>query len=146
MRTRSSRCEAVSTRWFALVRAHAYPRRERGFISVEYMMAVAFTLLFLVMMTNLVVVQYGRGVVRAAVDEGARAGALVDNSLDRCNERATSMLDNISGIGKANDVRCIIEGDQVEARASVQFAAWLPGIPTMTENATAVSRKERAPA
>ena len=49
--------------------------------TVQFVAATALSLLVFVMMANLVVDLYARGAIRAAVDEGARAGAPVDSSM-----------------------------------------------------------------
>ena len=48
---------------------------DAGFVTVQFTAAVAFSMVVLVMLANLIVYQYGRGVVRAAVDEAVRAGS-----------------------------------------------------------------------
>ena len=57
-------------------------RGERGFASVSYVVAAAFALWFFTILANLIVMQYAAGVVRLAVDEGARRGAVVGASLE----------------------------------------------------------------
>lgn len=110
------------------------------------MVAVAFSFLLLVMLTNLVLVQYGRGLVRAAVDEGVRAGARFDaDPVGACEERAKSVLDGIGKLGSDITITCQPAGDQVQATANAKFEGWLPVVPTFEENATAISRKEVAP-
>ena len=48
---------------------------DRGMATVQYVVTAGLSLLLFVAFANLIVFQYGRGVVRAALDEGVRAGA-----------------------------------------------------------------------
>jgi hypothetical protein len=122
-------------------------RDARGFASVEFLVATAFSLLLLTLLTNVVVVQYGRGVVRAAADEGARAGSNVDaDSPSTCQARADDVL---SGLGRmASDVHitCREVNGAIVATTSAAFEGWLPTVPTMHADAVATVHKERAPA
>jgi hypothetical protein len=120
-------------------------RNDDGFLSVEYMVSVALSLAFLVMMVNFVVLQYGRGVVRASADEGARAGARVSaDAVASCTDRGHQVL---RGLGKLATVQysCSIQGQQMVATADAKFTPWFPGVPTFSENATAYSVKEVKP-
>jgi len=49
---------------------------ERGVTSGQFLLASALALLLFLALANLVVVQYGRGAVRSALDQGARVGAI----------------------------------------------------------------------
>ena len=48
---------------------------ERGFTTIQYVIAVAWSLVLLVLVANLLVDLYARGAVRDALDDGVRAGA-----------------------------------------------------------------------
>ena len=61
-------------------------------ITVQYVAATAMSLLVFVALANAVVDLYARGVVRAAVDEGARAGATLDVTPTECEQRARDVL------------------------------------------------------
>ena len=56
--------------------------------TVQYVVAVALSLLVFVMMANFIVFLYARGVVRAAVDEGARTGGRTGAGSAECEARA----------------------------------------------------------
>ena len=90
---------------------------------------------------------YGRGVVRAALDEGARAGSRVTDSVERCEERAaetmTGLLAGTMGDGVA--IACRVDGEAVLAHADVRFVAWAPAMPDWTFSITATSRRTPAP-
>src|SRR6266705_2065800 len=48
--------------------------RAGGFVTAQFVVVVALSLVFFVFLCNAVVFMYGRGVVRAALEEGVRAG------------------------------------------------------------------------
>ncbi len=106
-------------------------QREHGFTSVQYVVSVAMSLGVLVMLVNLIVFQYGRGVVQAAAEEGARAGAPLGASVANCDVRARQMLD--AGLARSMRegavIRCEPEGDWIVAHGSARFRSWVPMIP-----------------
>ena len=100
---------------------------DRGATSVQFLVAAGFGLFLFVLLANVVVVQYGRGAVQSALDQGARAGA-IEGDLDRCRHVATDVLGQLLG-GAMSDtvaVDCEMVGDFVRARASGIFAGWTP--------------------
>jgi hypothetical protein len=100
--------------------------------TIQYVVATALSLLVFVALANVVVDLYARGVVRAAVDEAARAGAAVDTSPKDCERRARDVLANLLAGTAARVVRvsCREVGGAMEARAQVTLATWIPGIPS----------------
>jgi hypothetical protein len=114
--------------------------------SIQYVVATAFSLLVFVAMANVVVDLYARGAVRAAVDEGARAGAAVDTSADECERRAHDVLANLlaGAIGRSVTVSCREVGGAMEAQARVTLAAWIPGVPSWSFTVSGSVAKERA--
>lgn len=124
------------------------PRGEAGFTTASYLMVVGFTLVVFVWFTNLAVYLYGRGVVRSAVDEAARAGSRVGaDSARQCQERARDVLGNLLGgtMGQGVAVACAEEDGVMRARADVRFQAWLPPVPDWSFRVTGVVIKERVP-
>ena len=120
-------------------------RPESGSGSVEFLAAVGVGLVAFVLVANLAVWQYGRGVVRAALDEGARAGSRVGvESAATCEARAGEVLADLLGgaMGDGVRLRCAEEDGVVRARADVVFPAWLPGVPSWGFRATGVVVKE----
>ena len=63
--------------------------------TVQYVAATAFSLIVFVMMANFIVFLYARGVVRAAVDEGARAGGRFGATTGECESRARDVLGDL---------------------------------------------------
>jgi len=51
------------------------PDRAGGFVTTQFVLAVALSLVLFVMLCNVIVYQYARGVVRAALDEGVRTAS-----------------------------------------------------------------------
>ena len=116
--------------------------------TVQFVVAAAFGLVVFVMLANVVVNMYARGAIRAAVDEGARAGAPVDASNEECRHRATDVLDNLLGGVMRAGVRvdCVDASGLVRARADVVLRGWLPGVvPDWTFSITGTAVKEHNP-
>jgi hypothetical protein len=80
--------------------------------------------LFLVF-ANLVVVQYGRGAVRSALEQGARAGAL-SASVEACELKAAEVLQELLGgrMSEGITLRCALGPGRVTAEASATFDSW----------------------
>ena len=131
-------------------RRHDGLQGEDGMTTAQYVAATGFSLIAFVMMANFVVFLYARGVVRAAVDEGARAGGRFGASAAECETRATDVVDDLlgGGLGTGVQVGCHEDGrDEVmRAHADVVLRGWLPGvIPDWSFTLEAQSVKERAP-
>jgi hypothetical protein len=114
-----------------------------GFLTAQYVVAVALSLVLLVQVANLLVVAYARGAVRAALDEGVRAAVVADPAGGTCEQRAAEVLTDLLGgpLGAGvGPVRCATEGPLVVATADSRFAGWVPGTPdaAFTTRATAV--------
>ncbi len=126
-----------------------------GFTTIQFVFATGVALLFLVFASNFIVFQYGRGVVRAALDEGARAGTLsAGSNAEResaCHERATAVLDDLLGgpIGREVVVSCAVDGTGpipvVEARARATFRSWIEPVPDWNFSATVYAIAEEEP-
>jgi hypothetical protein len=118
--------------------------------TAQYVAATGFSLIAFVMMANFVVFLYARGVVRAAVDEGARTGGRFGSSAGECEARAADVVDDLLGgsLGTGVEVGCREDGrgDVMRARAYVVLRGWLPGVtPDWSFTLEAQSVKERAP-
>lgn len=105
------------------------------------------SLILLVMLVNLVVFSYGRGVVRAALDEGVRAGARVSASAATCQQRAEAVLSDLLGgtLGDGVSVACSQTREQVRASADVRFAGWLPSVADWRFTVAATARRSTGP-
>lgn len=117
-------------------------------MTVQFVTAVGLSLLLFVGLANLLVWSYARGVVRAALDEGARAGARAAGSASECQARADAVLDDLLGgaLGaQVAPVRCTAAADRVEAVTTARFTGWLPAVPDWTLRAQAVAAREPVP-
>ena len=114
------------------------------------MLAVSFSLLFLVMLINYIAVEYGRGMMRSAADEGARAGARVaadpNAPLAACRAREESVVGTLGTMADDLTFDCQIVGTTVRAEVSARFPGWLPWVPDFTSTAVATSASEQAQA
>ena len=97
--------------------------------TVQYVAATGFSLIVFVMLTNFIVFLYARGVVRASVDEGARAGSRSDAGTAECEARARDVLGDLLGgtLGRDVDVRCERpDTDVMQASVRATLHGWLP--------------------
>ena len=130
---------------------HPAPRRRRagGFVTVQFTVAVALSLVFLVMLCNVIVFMYARGVVRAALDEGVHTGSRASQSTAQCQAAALATKRALLGgpLGANIAITCTLSpaGDLVQASASGTLQSWFPFIPDWPVNATASAVKEREP-
>lgn len=121
-------------------------RGETGFITIQVVAAVGFSLVLLTMLANIVVFEFGRAVVRAALDEGVRMGSRAQASQRECLRRIHATVDEmIEAMADELEVSCQDKGDRVEASASANFQAWVPGVPHWRFTSEAVAVKEPVP-
>lgn len=102
---------------------------DRGVSSVQFVLASALALFLFVALANLVVVQYGRGAVRSALEQGARVGTTA--GVTACEVTARQVVDDLLG-GRMSDglvLGCSPAGGTVVASASVTFESWTPLTP-----------------
>lgn len=120
---------------------------EEGSAVLVYVLGVATVLVFFVLLLQFVVWQYGRGVVRDALDEGARAGATASADPAACEHRAREVLRDLLGgrLGREIDLSCAEDGDEMVARARVTFRSWLAPAPDWRFQVAATAAKERLP-
>lgn len=116
-----------------------------GFATVNFVVAAGFSMLFFVLLANLGVVQYGRAVVRVALDEGARHGARFGAEANQCEARVQGILSGLLAgeMGTGVSYRCHKGGATTWAGAVVVFPAWLPGVPDFRFEMAATAASER---
>lgn len=119
---------------------------DRGATSVQFLVAAGIGLFLFVMLANVVVVQYGRGAVRSALEQGARAGAM-QGDLDRCRAVASDVLDQLLGgaMSETLEVDCLALGAFVSANASGSWAGWTPLSPDFAIELTSQAAREPPP-
>lgn len=125
----------------------AHRDQDAGFVSIQFLAATGLSLVVLVWMLYFVTVQYGRGVIRAALYEGARAGSQAPASETECETRAQDVLRDLLGgqMGREITVRCEVEGDLIRASAEGVFRKWLDLLPDVPIQMTTVAVKEHGP-
>ena len=118
---------------------------EEGMATPQFVLAAGLSLLLFVAFVNLIVFQYGRGVVRAAIDEGVRAAAPVDATLNDCRDRIASFVGDLLGgeMGDGVVAVCGDLGDVIVADAHVHFEGWV--VPDWDFDLSATAVKERLP-
>lgn len=130
-----------------LVTARGRTEAEEGMLTVQFLAAAGLSLITLTIVANLIVFQYGRGVVRAALDEGARAGSRATAGVTECERRAAAVLDDLLGGSMQDGVRiwCEDDGATIDAVADVTFAGWTPTVPDWSFVASATAHRETYP-
>ncbi len=109
-----------------MIEVAAPAHSERGDIGIATAWAIAMTLLAAVAMTNVLLFLYGQSAVRAALDEGVRAGSRVDAGPAVCEVRAQQTLDDLvpgplgDGIGTP---RCVVTAGVLVASVSATFSS-----------------------
>ena len=112
---------------------------DRGVSSVQFVLAAALALVLFLALANLVVVQYGRGAVRSALEQGARAGSTSGAAV--CEATARQVITDLMG-GRMSDglvLDCVVEGGAVVSSASVTFDSWTPLTPDFAFELTATA-------
>jgi hypothetical protein len=119
---------------------------ERGSVSMPLLLAAVLSLVVFVWMANLSVYLYGRGVMRMAAEEGARAGSRASvPSVQACQERAGQILSNLLGgsLGREVTLSCEEAGGVMRSRVRARFEGWLPPVPDVRPQVSAVVIKEQ---
>jgi hypothetical protein len=119
-------------------------QRERGFVSVQYVLASACALVLLVLAANLLVDLYVRAAVRDALDEGVRAAVPVGGTADACAGRAGDTLYGLvhGAFSRGVALHCDVTDGRVTADASVVLPAFLALFPSWSFQVHAEARQE----
>ena len=118
---------------------------ESGMVSISYVLAAAFALVFFAILANLVVVQYASGAVRVALDEGVRNGARADAGAVVCRATIDEVLSGVLGgpYGAEVVTSCQDTGEILVANASATFRGFAPLVPDLTIEFEALAARER---
>ena len=108
---------------------------------------VGFSLLVVVWFANVIAMTYGRGVVRAALDEGARAGSRLTASISECEARAEEVLASLLGGTMGRELRIVGTATPTEVRASATgtVRSWMPPVPDWGLDMSASAQRSLAP-
>ena len=101
---------------------------ERGFTTVQYVVATGMSLLLFVLTANVLVDLYARGAVRDGLDEGVHAAIPTGVSAQECVARAHEVVTSIASgsVLQVRSLTCSRDGDRVVARAAITLRSWLP--------------------
>lgn len=118
-----------------------------GYLTVQFVVAVGFSLVLLVLIANVIIVQYAQGVVRSAAEEGAQAGSRLSATNIECEARANEVLGSLLGgaMGAGVTASCNVGATEVSATIQYTFTPWLPLIPAWTGSQTSFAVKESLP-
>lgn len=120
------------------------PSRASGFVTTQFVLSVALSLLLFVMLCNAIVYQYGRGVVRAALDEGVRSASRAGGTVESCEAVAEEVRHSLFGgpVGSHVAIRCGLVAGTVSATATGYLPSWLPLVPDWPIDLAASAVKE----
>lgn len=130
-------------------RAGSRPCDEGGFLTTQFVLAIGLSLVLFSSLANLVVYQYARGVVRAALDEGVRQGSRVGvDAIPACAATAEAVLADLAGGALRSQIAfhgCVDRGPVVAASATASLRGWLPTVPDWTFEVVAEAVRETTP-
>jgi Flp pilus assembly protein TadG len=131
----------------AATKVASRPRRCRGDDGATFItlvVATGFVLVLLTGMIQVIVFQYGKGAVRAALDEAARSAARSPATVETCQARAANALGDLLGgdMGDGVNVSCRDAGDHVVVTATVHFDGWFGALTDYDATLTASATKE----
>lgn len=114
-------------------------------VSISYVLAASFAMIFFAILANFIVIQYGSGAVRAALDEGVRNGARADSGVAVCQATIDEILGSILGGAYGDEVSttCRDTGDVMVATAQATFRGFAPLVPDLTIDFEAVAAREQ---
>lgn len=112
---------------------------ERGVGTIQFVLASALAMVLFLALANLVVVQYGRGALRSAVEQGARAGSV--GGVAMCETRGREVIADLIGGRMSDDatLTCALDETDVVASISVTFQSWTPLTPDFSFTTSARS-------
>lgn len=105
-------------------------------------------LMILTLFVQFAVWQYGRGVLRSAALEAARAQAGLDAPAGSCEQRFEEVRSELLGgdLGEqVSAVRCDVSAERVVVSVDADFKAWLPISPDWSFTVEAVAVREVEP-
>lgn len=112
--------------------------------TLTYSLCIAYSIVIFAVLANAIVAFYGRGVVRAALDEGVRWGARTNGGAAACQQRADATIGSLLGqLADGVTIQCADTPAVVTATADVTFAAWIPGVPPFTFDLAARGRRQQ---
>lgn len=116
--------------------------RDRGMTTITILLSAGVVMLLVVQLVNLLVFQYGRGAVRAALDEGVRTGARTGTEVS-CEERARSAIETLAaGMSDGVVIDCLLDGSSMIATAVVSWPGWLTSVGSYNRTLSASSALE----
>lgn len=110
---------------------------DRGMSSIQFVLASALGLFLFVGLSNLVVVQYGRGALQSALEQGVRAGSLRADVV-ACKDKIDEVIAQLLAGRMSDDLTasCDVVGPAMVASGSAVFSSWTFLAPDFVIDAT----------
>ena len=107
---------------------------EGGFATAQFMVVAALSMAFMALLLYLIALQYARGVLRSALDEGVRVGGPAAAQESDCVAAIDRVLADLIGGPLGQDVtfQCLFIDQRVVASAEGAFSGWFPGVPDVS--------------
>jgi hypothetical protein len=114
--------------------------------SIQFLLASALGLILFLTFANLIVIQYGRGALKSALEQGARVAAVTGSSAG-CEQRVKDVVGQLLGgtMGDGVVVSCEVLGGVATVVASAVFDSWTPLSSDFAVELTATATVEAAP-
>jgi hypothetical protein len=98
------------------------------------MVMAAMSMAFMALLLYLIALQYARGVLRSALDEGVRIGAPAAAQESDCVAAIDRVLADLMGgpLGQGVTFQCVFVDQRVVASAEGAFSGWFPGVPDVS--------------
>ena len=98
------------------------------------MVVAALSMAFMALLLYLIALQYARGVLRSALDEGVRVGAPAAATETDCLHATGRVLSDLMGgpLGTDVTIQCVFVDEHVVASAHGAFSGWFPGVPDLS--------------
>lgn len=121
---------------------------EKGSAAITTLVGLGMFLVMFTVFAQFAVWQYGRGVLRSAALEAARAGAPHGALPGACERRFDDVREGLLAGAMAAEVsapRCLIAADTVTVVVDASFQRWLPISPDWSFTVTAIAAREVPP-
>lgn len=105
--------------------------RDRGSTTISILLAVGVLLTVALWIVNVMIMQFGRASLRAALDDGARSGArvAVDDSSQVCTSTVLESLGPLNGnLVRDLELDCRLDTGAVVADATFTIEGWFGSI------------------
>lgn len=127
-------------------RLKALSSADAGLASLEFVVAAALAMVFVVGLVQVIAYQYTKGAVTAALERGARAGAVAGGGERECLAALSDSLAEVLGgvVGDGLTAGCTVDEETVRAHATGSVPSWMAG-PSLAFDLEVLATREPGP-